>query len=135
MDRSGYLLSRRATVLAFVGVMLGMFVAALNQTIISTALPVIVDDLGGFDHYSWVFTAYMLGSTASVPIFGRLSDIYGRRPLFMVGIVLFMAGSVVAGTSSSMSQLVAGRAVQGLGAGALIPVAMAVIGDLSLIHI
>ncbi len=130
MEQSGYLLSRRATLLAFGGVMLGMLVAALNQTIISTALPVIVDDLGGFDHYSWVFTAYMLGSTVTVPIFGRLSDVYGRRPLFMLGIVLFMAGSAVAGTSGSMTQLVAGRAVQGLGAGALIPLAMAVIGDL-----
>jgi EmrB/QacA subfamily drug resistance transporter len=126
----GYLLSRRATLLAMAGVLLGMLLAALNQTIVATALPRIVGELGGVDHYSWVFSAYMLGATVTTPIYGRLSDVYGRRPFFVAGIVIFMAGAVVSGTAGSMAQLVAGRAVQGLGAGALIPLAVATIGDL-----
>jgi EmrB/QacA subfamily drug resistance transporter len=126
----GYLLSRRATLLAMSGVLLGMLLAALNQTIVATALPRIVGELGGVEHYSWVFSAYMLGSTVTTPIYGRLSDVYGRRPFFVAGIVIFMAGAVVSGTAGSMAQLVAGRAVQGLGAGALIPLAVATIGDL-----
>jgi EmrB/QacA subfamily drug resistance transporter len=126
----GYLLSRRATLLAIGGVLLGMLLAALNQTIVATALPKIVADLGGVEHYSWVFTAYMLGLTVTVPIYGRLSDVYGRRPFFAAAIVIFMTGAVIGGTANSMTQLVIARAVQGLGAGGLIPLAMAVIGDL-----
>jgi EmrB/QacA subfamily drug resistance transporter len=126
----GYLLSRRATLVALSGVLLGMLLAALNQTIVATALPRIVGDLGGMAHYSWVFSAYMLAATVTTPIYGRLSDVYGRRPFFVAGILVFMAGAVVAGTSGSMAQLIAGRAVQGLGAGALIPLAVATIGDL-----
>jgi EmrB/QacA subfamily drug resistance transporter len=128
--RPGYLLSPRATILALSGVLLGMLLAALNQTIVATALPRITDDLGGLAHYSWVFSAYMLASTVTVPMYGRLSDIHGRRPFFVVGIVVFMAGAVVGGTAGSMTQLIVARAIQGLGAGALIPLAMAVIGDL-----
>lgn len=128
--RPGYLLSHRATVAAVAGVLLGMLLAVLNQTIVATALPRIVQDLGGVEHYSWVFSAYMLAATVTVPIYGRLSDTYGRRPFFVAGILLFMVGSVIGGTAGSMGQLVAARAVQGLGAGALIPLAMAVIGDL-----
>ena len=128
--RPGYLLSPRATILALSGVLLGMLLAALNQTIVATALPRITEDLGGLEHYSWVFSAYMLGSTVTVPIYGRLSDIHGRRPFFAIGIVVFMAGAVVGGTATSMTQLIVARAIQGLGAGALIPLAMAVIGDL-----
>ena len=130
MRADGYLLSRRATLAAMSGVLLGMLLAALNQTIVATALPRIVGELGGVDHYSWVFSAYMLGATVTTPIYGRLSDVYGRRPFFIAGIVIFMAGAVVSGTAGSMTQLVAGRAVQGLGAGALIPLAVATIGDL-----
>jgi EmrB/QacA subfamily drug resistance transporter len=130
MRADGYLLSRRATLIAMSGVLLGMLLAALNQTIVATALPRIVGELGGVDHYSWVFSAYMLGATVTTPIYGRLSDVYGRRPFFVAGIVIFMAGAVVSGTAGSMTQLVAGRAVQGLGAGALIPLAVATIGDL-----
>jgi EmrB/QacA subfamily drug resistance transporter len=126
----GYLLSRRATLLAMSGVLLGMLLAALNQTIVATALPRIVGDLGGMDHYSWVFTAYMLAATVTTPIYGRLSDVYGRRPFFVAGIVIFMAGAVVSGLAGSMTQLIVGRAIQGLGAGALIPLAVATIGDL-----
>jgi MFS family permease len=128
--RPGYLLSQRATIVALSGVLLGMLLAALNQTIVGTALPRITEDLGGLAHYSWVFSAYMLVSTVTVPVYGRLSDIYGRRPFFAIGIVVFMAGAVVAGTADSRTQLIVARAIQGLGAGALIPLAMAVIGDL-----
>jgi EmrB/QacA subfamily drug resistance transporter len=126
----GYLLGRRATVLAFSGLMLGMLLAALNQTIVATALPRIVSSLGGVEHYSWVFSAYMLGATVTVPVWGKLSDLYGRRLFFSLGIVIFMAGAVVGGTAGSMTQLIVARAIQGLGAGALIPLAIATIGDM-----
>jgi MFS family permease len=116
MRADGYLLSRRATLAAMSGVLLGMLLAALNQTIVATALPRIVGDLGGMDHYSWVFTAYMLAATVTTPIYGRLSDVYGRRRFFVAGIVIFMVGAVICGLAGSMTQLVAGRAVQGLGA-------------------
>jgi EmrB/QacA subfamily drug resistance transporter len=128
--RPGYLLSHRATLLAFGGLMLGMLLAALNQTIVATALPRIVQDLGGLNDYSWVFTAYLLASTVSVPIWGKLSDIHGRRRFFAAGIVIFMAGGIVGAAAQSMLMLVVARAIQGLGAGALIPLAIATIGDL-----
>jgi EmrB/QacA subfamily drug resistance transporter len=129
-DRSVYPLGKRRTLIVFFGLMLGMLLAALDQTIVSTALPRITEDLGGFEHYSWVFSAYMLGATVTVPLYGKLSDIYGRRPFFLLGITLFSVGSVICGLSTSMGMLIAGRAVQGLGAGALIPLAVATIGDL-----
>ena len=133
MDESrddAYLLGKRRTLIVFAGLLLGMLLAALNQTIVATALPDIVGDLGGFDHYSWVFSAYMLASTVTVPLYGKLSDVYGRRPFFLLAIVLFMVGAVVSGLAPSMTVLIVGRAIQGLGAGGLIPLAMAVIGDL-----
>ena len=130
MRKEGFLLSPRATLLAMSGVLLGMLLAALNGTIVATALPRIAADLGGIDHYSWVFTIYMLTSTVTTPIYGRLSDIYGRRRFFVTGILLFMAGTVIAGLSETMTQVIVGRAVQGLGAGALIPLAIATVGDL-----
>ena len=110
---SAYLLGKRRTLIVLSGLMLGMLLAALNQTIVSTALPRIVGDLGGFEHYSWVFSAYMLASTVTVPIYGKLSDLYGRRPFFALGIVLFMGGAVVCGLAPSMTMLIAGRAIQG----------------------
>ena len=128
--RPGYLLPMRQTVLAFAGVMLAMLVAILNQTIVATALPTIVEDLGGVEHYSWVFSAYMLGSTVTVPVYGRLSDIYGRRLFFAFGLVVFMTGALLGAASGSMGMLIAARAIQGLGAGALIPLAIITIGDL-----
>jgi EmrB/QacA subfamily drug resistance transporter len=129
-DRSVYPLGKRRTLIVFAGLMLGMLLAALDQTIVSTALPTITRDLGGFQHYSWVFSAYMLGSTVTVPLYGKLSDIYGRRPFFILGIALFSTGSIISGLAESMGMLIAGRAIQGLGAGGLIPLAIAVIGDI-----
>src|SRR5438876_4914832 len=113
-----------------IGVILGMLLAALDQTIVGTALPHIVVSLGGFDHYAWVVTAYLLASTVSIPIWGKLSDIYGRRTFFILGMVIFLVGSALAGTSQNMTQLIIYRGIQGLGAGALMPIAQAVIGDL-----
>jgi EmrB/QacA subfamily drug resistance transporter len=126
----GYLLSRRATLLAFSGLMLGVLLASLNQMIVVTALPAIVGDLGGIEHYSWLVTVYILGSTVTVPIWGRTSDIYGRRLIFVVGIVLFLVSAVISATAGSLGQLIAGRAVQGCASGALVPVAMAAVGDM-----
>jgi EmrB/QacA subfamily drug resistance transporter len=122
--------TRRQVMLAFSGVMLGMLLAALDQTIVSTALPRIVSDLGGFEHLSWVVTAYLLTSTVTVPLYGKLSDLYGRRGLFIVAVLVFLAGSALSGLARTMTQLIAFRGVQGLGAGGLIPLAQAVIGDL-----
>jgi EmrB/QacA subfamily drug resistance transporter len=129
-DRSVYPLGMKRTFAVFAGLMLGMLLASLNQTIVATALPKITADLGGLSQYSWVFSAYMLGATVTVPLYGKLSDVYGRRPFFMLGILLFSAGSLISGFAPSMEVLIAGRAVQGLGAGGLIPLAMAVIGDI-----
>jgi EmrB/QacA subfamily drug resistance transporter len=111
-------------------VMIGIFLAALDQTVVGTALPVIVTQLGGNDVYTWAFTAYLLTSTISGPLYGKLSDLFGRRPIFLFGIGVFMVGSLLAGLSQEMWQLIAARGIQGLGAGALFPIAIAVIGDL-----
>src|SRR5215831_14200299 len=112
------------------GLLLGIFLAALEATVISTAMPTVVASLGGLDRYSWVFSAYLLTSTASVPLWGRLSDLYGRRRLYLWAIGLFLIGSMLAGISQSMLQLVLFRAVQGLGAGGLIPLALTIIGEI-----
>ena len=111
-------------------VMIGIFLAALDQTVVGTALPRIITDLGGNELYTWAFTAYLLTSTISGPLYGKLSDLFGRRPIFLFGIGIFMVGSVFSGLSREMWQLVAARGIQGLGAGALFPIALAVIGDL-----
>jgi EmrB/QacA subfamily drug resistance transporter len=111
-------------------VMIGIFLAALDQTIVGTALPRIITDLGGNDLYTWAFTAYLLTSTISGPLYGKLSDLFGRRPIFLFGIGVFMLGSLLAGLSQEMWQLIGARGIQGLGAGALFPIALAVIGDL-----
>jgi EmrB/QacA subfamily drug resistance transporter len=122
--------SGRALRTVFAALMLGMFLAALDQTIVSTALPTIVGDLGGLNHLSWVVTSYLLASTISTPVYGKLGDMHGRKPLFMVAILIFLAGSMLAGLSQSMGQLIAFRAVQGMGAGGLIVGAQAIIGDI-----
>jgi EmrB/QacA subfamily drug resistance transporter len=111
-------------------VMIGIFLAALDQTVVGTALPRIITDLGGNELYTWAFTAYLLTSTISGPLYGKLSDLFGRRPIFLFGIGIFMVGSVFSGLSQEMWQLIAARGIQGLGAGALFPIALAVIGDL-----
>jgi EmrB/QacA subfamily drug resistance transporter len=122
--------SRRETILTMLGVMMVMLLASLDQTIVSTALPRVIADLQGFDRYTWVSTAYLLTSTVTVPIYGKLSDLFGRKPIFLFGIVIFLAGSALSGASQSMNQLIAFRAFQGIGAGALMPIAIAVVGDL-----
>jgi len=113
-----------------IGVILGMLLAALDQTVVGTALPRIVTSLGGFNHYAWVVTAYLLASTVSIPLYGKLSDIYGRRIFFIGGMVIFLVGSALAGTSQDMTQLIIYRGIQGLGAGAMMPIAQAIIGDI-----
>ena len=123
-------LSRRRLFSILLGVILGMLLAALDQTIVGTALPRIVADLGGLDHYAWVVTAYLLASTVSIPIWGKLSDIYGRRTFFILGMVIFLIGSALAGTSQNMTQLIIYRGIQGVGAGAMMPIALAIIGDI-----
>ena len=113
----------------FSGLVLGMMLAAVDQTIVATALPTIVGDLGGLDQLSWVVTAYLLAQTIATPLFGKLGDLYGRKTLFQTGIGLFVVGSILAGLSSTMIQLIACRALQGFGAGGLIIVAQAIIAD------
>ncbi len=113
-----------------VGVMTGMFIAALEATVVGTAMPTVISALGGLNHYSWVFSAYLVTSTVTVPVWGKLSDIYGRRILYQIGIVIFLVGSVLSGMSETMTQLIVFRAIQGLGAGALVPLGMTIIGDI-----
>lgn len=112
------------------GLMLGMFVGALDQTIVSTAMPTIMTELGGFEQFVWVFSAYMIATVVATPIFGKLSDIYGRKLFFQLGLVVFLLGSVLCGIADSMTQLIAFRAIQGIGGGALMPIAFAVIFDI-----
>ena len=114
----------------FFAVLLGLFLSALDQTVVGTALPRIVTDLHGNDIYTWAFTGYLLTATVSGPIYGKLSDLFGRRPVLLFGISVFLIGSALCGQSREMWQFVAFRSLQGLGAGALFPVALAVIGDL-----
>ena len=123
-------LSQRQKLEILGAVLLGLFLVALDQTIVGTALPRILTDLGGNDLYTWVVTIYLLTSTITVPFYGKLSDLYGRRPMLMIGITLFLTGSVLSGLSQEMWQLILFRGIQGLGAGALFPIALAVIGDL-----
>ena len=118
-------------ILAIYGaLMLVLLLAALDQTIVATALPRIVSDLGGLTSYSWVFTAYVLAMTVTIPLYGKLGDVYGRKPLFIFAIVVFLAGSALCGLAQNMTQLVLFRGVQGLGAGGLFPLALAVIGSI-----
>ena len=111
------------------GVMTGMFIAALEATVVGTAMPTVIASLGGLNHYSWVFSAYLVTSTVTVPVWGKLSDLYGRRLLYQVGIGVFLLGTLLSGLSGTMTQLIVFRAIQGLGAGALVPLGMTIIGD------
>jgi len=123
-------ISRRAQFITLGAVMMGMLLSSLDQTIVGTAMPTIVADLHGLEHYSWVITGYLIASTTGVPIFGKLSDIFGRKWLFMAGIAIFLLGSTLAGLSQSMTQLIAFRTLQGVGAGMMIPISQAIIGDI-----
>src|SRR5215469_13926543 len=116
--------------LIFAALLLVLLLAALDQTIVSTALPTIVGDLGGISHLSWVVTAYLLASTITGPLYGKLGDLYGRKKVLQTAIVIFLIGSVLCGLSQSMFELIAFRAVQGLGAGGLIVLVIATVGDL-----
>ncbi len=122
-------LSHRQILLLMSGLMTGMLLAALDQTIVGTALPTIVGQLGGISHYSWVVTAYLLASTASTPLYGKISDLYGRRPVFLFAIGMFLLGSLLAGLSQNMTQLIVTRGIQGLGAGGLMTLAFTIISD------
>jgi drug resistance transporter, EmrB/QacA subfamily len=113
-----------------IGIMTGMFLAALEATVVGTAMPTVIASLGGLSHYSWVFSAYLITSTVTVPVWGKLSDLYGRRIIYQIGIGIFLLGSVLSGMSDSMTQLIIYRAIQGLGAGALVPLGMTIIGDI-----
>ena len=123
-------MTRQAKVIVTIALMLGMFLAALDSTIVGTALPSIVGKLGGIALYSWVFSAYLLTSTTTVPIYGKLADLYGRKPLFLFGTSLFLLGSILSGAAQSMEQLIIFRALQGLGAGAVQPLVLTIIGDI-----
>ncbi|MFI6832789.1 MDR family MFS transporter [Kribbella sp. NPDC050241] len=127
-ETPGYL-SHKQILVVLGGLMAGMFLAALDQSIVGTALPQIVSEFNSLDKLSWVVTAYLLTSTASTPLWGKISDLYGRRPLFIAAIVTFLAGSVLAALSQNIEMLIGFRAVQGLGAGGLMSLAFATIGD------
>ncbi|WP_455356122.1 DHA2 family efflux MFS transporter permease subunit [Streptomyces sp. SYSU K217416] len=120
----------RSVMVAIGALLLGMLLAALDQTIVSTALPTIVSELGGMDHLSWVVTAYMLASTAATPLWGKLGDQYGRKKLFQAAIVIFLIGSALCGIAQDMLQLIGFRALQGLGGGGLMVLSMAIVGDI-----
>jgi EmrB/QacA subfamily drug resistance transporter len=120
----------RVKVLVMAGTMLGLFTSAMDQTIVGTAMPRVVAHLGGYEHYSWVFTGFMVVSTTTVPIVGKLTDMYGRKFFFLGGIAIMMLGSALCGTSQSMTQLIAFRAIQGLGAGTIMATAFAIVGDI-----
>src|SRR3954471_21691769 len=118
------------TLLTFSGLLLAMLLASLDQTIVSTALPTIVGELGGIDRLSWVVTAYLLAATVTIPLWGRMSDLYGRKRLFQAAIAVFLAGSALSGAAQSLTELIAFRAFQGLGAGGLMTLAMAIVADI-----
>jgi len=129
-DRAPIELPHRERMEILFAVLLGILLAALDQTIVGTALPTIVTDLNGNDVYTWAFTSYLLTATVSGPIYGKLSDLYGRRNIFIIGVAIFLLGSLLCALSQEMWQFIVFRGVQGLGAGALFPVALAIIGEL-----
>jgi EmrB/QacA subfamily drug resistance transporter len=129
-DRPPLELPQRTRIEIFIVVLLGIFLAALDQTIVGTALPRIVTDLKGNDVYTWAFTSYLLTATVSGPLYGKLSDLFGRRSIFMIGVSVFLIGSLLCATSSQMWQFILFRGLQGLGAGALFPISLAIIGDI-----
>ena len=129
-NQTGFSFTRKQTILIMVGLMLTLFLASLDQTIVGTAEPRIIGDLGGFALYTWIATAYMIASTVILPIAGKLTDIRGPKFSYIIGISLFIAGSVLCGFSQSMIQIIIFRGLQGLGAGVITANAFAVIADL-----
>jgi EmrB/QacA subfamily drug resistance transporter len=123
-------MSRNRIILVTIGIMLSLFLASMESTVVATAMPTIVGQLGGLEHYSWVFSAYMLASTTTVPLYGKLSDLYGRRKLYGIAMTLFLSGSILCGQVDSMTQLIFARALQGLGAGGIMPLAFILIGEM-----
>jgi EmrB/QacA subfamily drug resistance transporter len=123
-------MSRKRILLVTAGIMLSLFLASMESTVVATAMPTIVGQLGGLEHYSWVFSAFMLASTTTVPIYGKLSDIYGRRNLYVFAMALFLIGSVLCGWANSMTTLIFARAIQGIGAGGIMPLAFILIGEM-----
>ncbi|RXZ82102.1 DHA2 family efflux MFS transporter permease subunit [Paenibacillaceae bacterium] len=113
-----------------IGLLMGLFLSSLDQTIISTAMPTVIKELGGFSFYSWVFTVYMLASTSTMPIYGKLADLFGRKRVYLIGITIFLTGSVLCGFARSITELIIFRGVQGLGAGALLPISMTIVADI-----
>ncbi|MDQ0828086.1 EmrB/QacA subfamily drug resistance transporter [Arthrobacter sp. B2I5] len=128
--RAGEVLTQRQIVTVMVGLMLGMFLASLDQTIVSTSIYTIANDLDGLSLQAWATTAYLITSTVSTPLYGKLSDIFGRRPLYLTAIVVFLVGSLYAGSVHSMTELAVARGIQGLGAGGLLALALTIIGDI-----
>jgi EmrB/QacA subfamily drug resistance transporter len=127
---AGEVLTHRQTITVMVGLMLGMFLSSLDQTIVSTSIYTIANDLDGLSLQAWATTAYLITSTVSTPLYGKLSDIFGRRPLYLTAILIFLAGSVYAGSVHSMTELAIARGIQGLGAGGLLALALTIIGDI-----
>ena len=127
---AGMLLPAREKTLIMAGVMLSLFLAALDLTIMGVALPRAIADLGGLDLFAWPITSYMLASTAIAPVVGKLSDMFGRKPLLIIGIGIFLVGSVLSGLSGDMYQLIGFRGVQGVGAGVIMANSFTAIGDL-----
>src|ERR1700733_15135250 len=123
-------LAHRRILVIIGALMLGMFLAALDQTVVSTALPTIVADLHGGSHLAWLVTAYLLAATVSTPLWGKLGDQYGRKTFFQISTLIFLVGSVPSGISSNMEMLIAFRALQGLGSGGLMVGAQAIVGDI-----
>ena len=123
-------MSRKRVILVTIGIMLSLFLAAMEATVVATAMPTIVGQLGGLEQYAWVFSAYMLASTTTVPLYGKLSDLYGRRRLYVFAMILFLAGSILCGLANTMTQLILARGLQGLGAGGIMPLAFILIGEM-----
>src|SRR5512139_48123 len=127
-------MSEKRIRVVIVGIMLSLFLAAVESTVVATAMPTIVAELGGLASYSWVFSAYMLTATTTVPLYGKLSDLYGRRRLYFISMAIFLVGSALSGLSQSMGQLIAFRALQGLGAGGIMPLAFTMIADMLILE-
>ncbi|MFT3890689.1 MAG: MFS transporter [Anaerolineales bacterium] len=123
-------MSRNRIIMVTAGIMLSLFLASMESTVVSTAMPTIVGQLGGLEHYSWVFSAYMLTSTTTVPLYGKLSDLYGRRKLYVFAMALFLLGCIASGQANSMTQLILARGLQGVGAGGIMPLAFILIGEM-----